>query len=314
MKYCIITYGCQMNEADSQLMAGLLEGAGWEGCSGTAGADLVVLNTCSVRERPERKVASRLGELRRDKEARPGMVIAVAGCMAQRVGEGLLDDSGVVDLVLGTRHFHRIDELVARVRAGEGPLVVLDEEGDPSSARRHDGPARKPSGLRAFVPIIRGCTNFCAYCIVPFVRGAEVSRPTEDIVSEVRGLVNGGTREVTLLGQNVLAYGGDRHDGSSFGSLLRKLDSVDGLWRIRFTTCHPRDVDEDLISAMAELPSVCEHIHLPVQAGSDRLLREMNRGYTTQEYLATVGRLRSRVPGLAVTKIGRASCRERVLS
>lgn len=301
MKYCIITYGCQMNEADSRLMASVLDRGGWRECESPEAADLIVLNTCSVRQKPEQKVYSRLGELRVRKAARPDTIIAVAGCMAQREGEHLLDRAPYVDLVLGTRLFHHIHELVGRIRAGEGPLIMSEMEEDPSAARSPGEEAAVPAPLRAFVPIIRGCTNSCSYCIVPLVRGPEASRPAEDILCEVNALVRRGAREVTLLGQNVLAYGRDITDGMDFPGLLRALDRIPDLWRIRFTTCHPRDVTADLVSAMTELPSACEHIHLPIQAGEDKLLHDMNRGYTTAQYLAIADQLRSRIPGLSLT-------------
>jgi tRNA-2-methylthio-N6-dimethylallyladenosine synthase len=301
MKYCILTYGCQMNEADSRLMAGLLQEAGWHQCGHPEEADLVILNTCSVREKPERKVYGRLGDLRRHKQRRPNMVIAVAGCMAQREGARIVDQADHVDVVLGTRSFHRIHELAERARSGERPVLELGMDGDPSAARGSLAASQTSAPLRAFVPVIRGCSNFCSYCIVPHVRGSEVSRPLGGIVAEVQSLVEAGTREVTLLGQNVLAYGRDLPDRPTFPALLRELAGIADLWRIRFTTCHPRDVTPDLISAMASLPSVCEHIHLPIQAGTDSLLREMNRGYTTGQYLELIAELRSDVPGIAIT-------------
>jgi len=301
MTYRIITYGCQMNEADSSLMAALLQRAGWEESADCEAADLVILNTCSVREKPELKVYSRLGELVRWKQGRPDAVLAVVGCMAQREGERLLARAPHVDLILGTRWFHQIAEFAARARAGERPIIALGMEEDPSSARCRDEANKGAAPLCAFVPIIRGCSNFCSYCIVPYVRGRESSRPLEDIRREVRSLVSRGTREVTLLGQNVLAYGRDLSHGPTFAQLLQRLCDLEGLWRIRFTTCHPRDVDDKMIQAMAKLSPVCEHIHLPIQAGADRLLERMNRGYTTGQYLAIVEQFRSHIPGLAIT-------------
>jgi tRNA-2-methylthio-N6-dimethylallyladenosine synthase len=301
MKYSIVTYGCQMNEADSDLMSGLLQRAGWEQTSSRSEADLIIINTCSVRRKPEQKVDSLLGELRRWKLEKPDRLIAVAGCMAQRMGEGIARRAQHVDLIVGTRCFHQIEELVARARAREAPVVQLGMGGDPSIARDREDMQKGPARLRAFVPIIRGCSNLCTYCIVPVVRGSEASRPLAGVEREVRSLVERGTREVTLLGQNVLAYGRDLPEETAFPHLLQRLAGISGLWRVRFTTCHPRDVSADLISAMADLPSVCEHIHLPVQAGTDRLLREMHRGYTTDRYLQTVDALRSRVPGVAIT-------------
>ena len=301
MKYYILTYGCQMNEADSSLMAGLLQAAGWEQCLSPEAADLIILNTCSVREKPEQKAYSRLGQLRQWKRSRPHALLAVVGCMAQREGEQLLRRAPHVDLILGTHGFHHIAELVARSRAAESPIIELGLAQDPSAARCRPELNQQPAPLCAFVPIIRGCSNFCSYCIVPHVRGPESSRPYDEIKGEVQSLVSRGAREITLLGQNVLAYGRDLPDELTFDHLLQRLSAIAGLWRIRFTTCHPRDVTPGLIAAMAELSPVCEHIHLPLQAGADRLLQQMNRGYTTSQYLAVVSELRSRLPGLAIT-------------
>ena len=301
MRYFIVTYGCQMNEADSSLMAGLLERAGWERCASAEEASLLILNTCSVREKPEQKVYSRLGELRGWKQAAPSRMIAVTGCMAQREGARILQRAPYVDLILGTRRFHRIEELASRVGAGERPIIDLGLDSDPSALRCQMQDTHAPAPLRAYVPVILGCSNFCAYCIVPFVRGREASRLPESTMHEVESLVRRGCREVTLLGQNVLAYGRDLAHQPRFADLLRRLGGANSLWRIRFTTCHPRDVSDDLISAIADVPAVCEHIHLPVQAGTDRLLWDMKRGYTTGQYEAVVRQLRASVPGIAIT-------------
>lgn len=301
MKYKILTYGCQMNEADSGLMAAILERAGWKQAAAREEADLIVLNTCSVRQRPEHKVYSLLGDLRRWKRSRPGALLAVSGCMAQRASDDILARAPHVDIVIGTRWFHRIAELADRALGGDRPIVELGLGEDPSKARCPEIDAIVAARLRAFVPIIRGCSNFCTYCVVPYVRGDETSRIPSEIEREVGSLVRRGTREVTLLGQNVLAYGRDLARPLTFDGLLSRLNSIEGLWRIRFTTCHPRDVSDELVEAMAELPRVCEHIHLPIQSGTDRLLREMNRGYTTEHYLGVVDGLRSRVAGIAIT-------------
>jgi len=301
MKYHIITYGCQMNEADSDLMASLFAARGWERAPVREDADLIVINTCSVRQRPEHKVFSTLGELRPWKNSRANTILVVAGCMAQRAGEEILKRAPHVDIVIGTRAFHRIEEFIERVKSGESHISARELDGDPSRARCGAGLDIISAPLRAFVPIIRGCTNFCSYCIVPHVRGPEVSRPADDILREVESLVGHGTREITLLGQNVLAYGRDREEDATFHTLLARLNDVEGLWRIRFMTSHPRDVTDDLIEAMANLTKVCEHIHLPIQAGTDKLLREMGRGYTVADYLRTLEKFRSSVPGLAVT-------------
>ncbi len=301
MKYAVITYGCQMNAADSDLMAALLQRSGWEPAQARDEADLIVLNTCSVRERPEHKVYSLLGELRRWKDSRPQGILIVSGCMAQHASQDILARAPHVDIVIGTRQFHRIGALTERVARGDRPIVELGMDQDPSESRCCKGDAVVAAPLRAFVPVIRGCSSFCTYCIVPHVRGPEASRRPEDIEREITSLVNRGTREVTLLGQNVLAYGRDLPERPTFARLLERLQHIDGLWRIRFTTCHPRDVGADLIEALASLSKVCEHIHLPIQAGTDRLLQEMNRGYTVEHYLALVDQLRSGVPNIAIS-------------
>jgi tRNA-2-methylthio-N6-dimethylallyladenosine synthase len=301
MKYAIVTYGCQMNSADSGLMAAVLDGSGWRPAESRDEADLIVLNTCSVRERPEHKAYSLLGELREWRRSRSAAVLAVSGCMAQRAGEHILARAPHVDIIIGTRHFHRIAELAARVSRGERPLVELGTDDDPSDWRCGAAAAVAAARLRAFVPVIRGCSNFCSYCIVPRVRGSEASRAAHDIEREIESLVSRGTREVTVLGQNVLAYGRDLPEGLTFAQLLERLEGIDGLWRIRFTTCHPRDVSDGVVRAIAGLSKVCEHIHLPIQAGTDRLLEEMNRGYTTEHYLDVVTQLRSRVPAIAIS-------------
>ncbi len=312
MNYTIITLGCQMNEADSDLMRSLLGRSGWEECEGYEHADLVILNTCSVRERPEHKVFSLLGEMLPWKQANPTAVLAVGGCMAQRAARDIRRRAPHVDIVMGTGAFHRIEEFVGRALQGERPIVALEMDASLMPALdkgRSPALSRQPAGptLRAFVPIIRGCSNFCSYCIVPYVRGPEFSRPMAEIHQEVESLAARGTREVTLLGQNVLAYGRDLGEGAansgqaSFAALLRDLGTIDDLWRIRFTTCHPRDVSDELVTGMAEIDKVCEHVHLPIQAGTDRLLGEMNRGYTVGHYLRVIEALRTRVQGIAIT-------------
>jgi tRNA-2-methylthio-N6-dimethylallyladenosine synthase len=301
MRYHLTTYGCQMNEADSSLMQALLAAAGWEPSVSLDSADLVVLNTCAVREKPENKVYSKLGELRAWKAAARGRLIAITGCMAQGEAAEIIRRAPQVDVVLGTRCFQHIVSAAQRALAGEHPVVLTDLNEDPSPLRCGTAMGRAKTALTAFVPIILGCSNWCSYCIVPSVRGPEKSRPVHEIGREVEDLVSRGTREVTLLGQNVLAYGRDLSDRPDLPYLLTHLASTDGLWRIRFTTCHPRDVSGRLIEVMSGEPKICEHIHLPIQAGADKLLREMNRGYTTDDYLHAVDALRAGVRGIAIT-------------
>jgi len=307
-RYHIITFGCQMNAADSDVMASLLDRAGWVATSDASDAELVVLNTCSVREKPEHKADSLLGELRELKEQQPQLAIVVTGCMAQKEGEALVKRSRWVDAVLGTRCFHHIVDVAERVRRGERPVVITDLEDDPSKVRCGPLAEERKAPLKAFVPIILGCTNFCSYCIVPYVRGAEASRSLNEILDEIKGLVARGTREVTLLGQNVLAWGRDLADSgcegnaaTAFPGLLRRLQGVEGLWRARFMTSHPRDVTDELVAVIADAGTVCEHIHLPIQAGTDTLLHEMNRGYTVDQYRAIVDQLRVKMPGISIT-------------
>jgi tRNA-2-methylthio-N6-dimethylallyladenosine synthase len=293
-RYFLYTWGCQMNEADSADAARRLEALGWAPAGCLDEADLVVLNTCCVRAKPERKVYGALGHLRALKARNPAAIIAVVGCMAQKEGEAIREREPGVDILLGPRRVHRLPELIEAHAVTGLPQADLSlADGEAPAAPIRCAP------LRAFVTVMQGCNNFCAYCIVPYVRGREASRRPEDIVEEVERLADLGTREVTLLGQNVLAY--KDVTGLGFADLLARVHEVEGIERIRFTTCHPRDVDERLIGAMADLPKVCEHIHAPMQAGHDRVLEAMRRGYTVARYEAMAARLRERVPGIALT-------------
>jgi len=297
--YHIYTWGCQMNDAESAALARLLEAQGHARAGQPEQADLVVLNTCCVREKPEQKAYSLLGTMREWKAARPGMVIVVTGCLAQKEGERLVRRMPHVDLVLGPRQLYRLPELLAE-RNGSRRIEVALDEGQPLCAPAAAWQQGEAPGLCEGVTIIQGCTNYCSYCIVPYVRGPEVSRPVAEVEAEVRALAARGTRQVTLLGQNVLAYGKDTGEGD-FAGLLERLHGVPGLRRLRFTTCHPRDVDERLAWAFAELPLVGAHLHLPIQHGEDEILRRMNRPYTVAEYERRLGLLRAGTPGLAVT-------------
>lgn len=296
-RYYIETYGCQMNVRDSETIAGELEAIGYQRAEAPDQADVVVLNTCSVREKPHHKVYSRLGELRRIKARRPSTVIAVCGCMAQIVGEELVQRADYVDIVLGPRNVARFPEALAEVLAGGGPVIIRDE-----AERVPEGlPVVRCPGVSAYVNVTYGCDNFCAYCVVPYARGREVSRRPDDILAEVRAAVAAGRREVTLLGQNVNSYGRDLDPPITFPRLLALVNEVDGLWRIRFTTSHPKDCSEELLQAMARLEKVCEHLHLPLQAGDDEVLQRMGRGYTYAQYLAIIERARELIPDVAVT-------------
>jgi tRNA-2-methylthio-N6-dimethylallyladenosine synthase len=293
---CIVTFGCQMNKLDSQLLRGELVRAGFGLTDDPDRADVVLYNTCSVRDHAENRVLSHLGSYRRRAEADDGFVLGVIGCMAQRLGPRLVERFGFVDLVCGTRAFLRVPEHLRRVLDGGGPVVDVSEDGCLAFERLA---SMRVAPHRAFVSVMRGCDSFCSYCIVPYVRGREASRPPAQVLGEVHALVEDGVREVTLLGQNVNAYGrGLPYGEASLAGLLELLDGVEGLERIRFVTSHPRDVGDDVLEAVAGLPRVCEHLHVPAQSGADPVLRRMRRGYSASEYRRMVERARQRIPGV----------------
>jgi tRNA-2-methylthio-N6-dimethylallyladenosine synthase len=289
-----------MNEHDSEKMAGLLEGLGLAEASSPESAEVMIINTCSIREKAEHKVYSALGKLTSLKARNPGLVAVVAGCVAQQEKEKLLKRVNHLDAVLGTHQISELPEIVQLIKATRKRVSTTEFCHDTESLHMW-APKKGRSSICSYVTIMQGCSNFCSYCVVPYTRGPEQSRPESEILREIQDLVENGIKEVTLLGQNVNAYGKDLSNGSSFAQLLKKLDRINGLERIRFTTSHPRDFHEDLIDAMSNLGSVCEHIHLPLQSGSDRVLEAMRRGYTRKEYLEKIRLLRDKVPGVAVT-------------
>jgi len=280
-----------MNEDDSEQIASLLMSMGCARATAPEHADIVILVTCSVRAKPEEKAKSKLGELALLKKSRPDMIIGVCGCMAQRVGESLRKKRPYLDFVVGTGAIQRIPALISQIDAQRGFRSELDLPA--GEVPKRVGVAS--SALKSFVPVTYGCDNFCAYCVVPYVRGRERSRSVEEITQEVRGLGARGRKEITLLGQNVNSYRPD------FAELLRALSDVDGIQRIRFTTSHPKDLSDALIEAMADLPKVCEHIHLAVQSGDNDVLSRMNRRYTRERVLERVSALRAAVPSVAIT-------------
>lgn len=301
LKYFIYTFGCQMNEHDSEILAGLCESMGYERAAALGDASLILLNTCCVRGNAANRIYGHIGNLKPLKEMRPEVILAVCGCMAQDPSERerIKTVCPHVDLVFGPQNLHDFPRLLQAVQSGEGRVIQVDL--GPGSVRE-DLPVRRASDLKAWVTIIQGCNNFCSYCIVPYVRGRERSRQPERIAAEVGELAAGGVREVTLLGQNVNSYGHDLdREGVDFPALLRRLDATPGLERLRFMTSHPKDLSARLIEAMAECGTVCEHLHLPVQAGSDRILALMNRGYDRRHYLGLVERLRAAVPAITLT-------------
>ncbi len=288
----IETYGCQMNVADTELMFGLLDRAGYSATKNPAEADVLLVNTCAVRENAERRVIGRMGELKRHKS--PGVVLGLVGCMAQRLGQRLLDLVPQVDLVVGPDSYRALPELIDRASQGGRASAVEFN----SWEHYEDIPQQRSDKVKAFVTVQRGCDYRCTFCIVPMTRGRERSRRLCDIIGEVRELAAGGITEVTLLGQTVNSYHDGEHD---FADLLRSVGEIAGIRRLRFTSPHPNDFTDRVIEAMADVRSVCEHVHLPVQSGSSRVLRRMGRRYDNKQYVTCVERLRGAMPDLAIT-------------
>lgn len=308
----IKTFGCQMNERDSEIIEQLLFPAGFLPVQDIQAADLILLNTCSIRAKAEQKVYSLLGQLRQYKLNNPGLLIGVAGCVAQQEGERIQQKMPHVDLVVGTQQLYRIPELVALLDQGRRlkANIALDKAFRlPSlAATTREGlaspPSPAPQGFKKFVTIMQGCDNYCSYCVVPYTRGRETSRPVADILEEVRALAAAGIRDITLLGQNVNSYGQASpvaENPVAFAGLLRQVAEVPGLRRLRFTTSNPKDLTEELMRCFAEIPILCPHFHLPVQSGSDRVLAAMNRKYTASDYLERVAALRRYRPDLALS-------------
>ncbi len=297
--YFITTMGCQMNDHDSERIAGLLEAAGYTAAESIETASLVLFNTCCVRENPENKFYGRLGEVKHLKEKKPNLIVGVCGCMVQQdvERERLEKSYPLVDLIFGTHNLHRLPELLELVETGQRVIEVWDEARETVEGT----PAQRTDALRAWVNVTFGCDNYCSYCIVPYVRGRCRSREPQAILDEITGLVKHGYREVTLLGQNVNAYGKDLKPAQDFADLLTAVNAIDGLWRIRFMTSHPRDVNPKMIQTLRNLDKVCEHLHLPLQSGSSQILARMNRGYSKNQYLELVAAIREAIPGIALT-------------
>lgn len=291
------TFGCQMNVVDSERIIDLLAQIGYRQVDAADQADLVLLNTCSVRDRAERKVYGHLGRFKPIKDRRPGLIIGVGGCVAQQEGEKLLEKVPYLDLVFGTHNVHKLPEMVLKAEDEGGRFretEFLDRE-----TRLNLFPSRTGSNaVTRFVTIMQGCDNFCSYCIVPHVRGREISRPSGEVLEEIAALAADGVREVTLIGQNVNSYGLREEGELGFAGLLEEVNRIDGIERIRFTTSHPRDVSDELVECFARLEKLCRHIHLPVQSGSNGILERMNRGYTREHYLDLIERFRRARPDI----------------
>ena len=287
-----------MNKYDSEKMVGLLENSGISLTDNLTKADIIILNTCSIREKAEHKVYSQLGRLAPLKEKNPNLIIGVGGCVAQIQGEKILQRSPQVDLVFGTLNINKLPKLIKDIEDTGVRIadIVHDSEIDNDTAV-----IKRDGNIHAWVSIMHGCNNYCSYCIVPYTRGREKSRTREAILSEIRGLSEKGFKEVTLIGQNVNSYGRDVGDGIDFPDLLSLVDKIEGIERIRFITSHPKDLSDKLIKTMPELPKVCESLHLPIQAGSDNVLNNMNRGYTSEEYLKKIDKLKELISEISLS-------------
>ena len=298
--FYINTYGCQMNEEDSEKLAGMLKRLGYTKSVIQDSADIILFNTCCVRENAENKVFGNVGALKKLKKQRPDLVIGICGCMMQQKGmaDKILEKYPFVDIIFGTHNSYKFPEYLNRVKT-EGVQVreILDEETEIIEGI----PVERESSIKAFVTIMYGCDNFCTYCIVPYVRGRERSRKPEDIELEIKNLVAQGYKEVTLLGQNVNSYGKGLEEEINFAKLLRRINEIEGLERIRFMSSHPKDLSDEVIQAIKECDKVCEHVHLPVQSGSTGLLKKMNRKYDQETYLNLAKKIREQIPGCSIT-------------
>jgi tRNA-2-methylthio-N6-dimethylallyladenosine synthase len=300
-RYFIATFGCQMNEYDSAKMADVLERSfGAQPAASPETADILLLNTCSIREKAQEKVFSLLGRWRRFKEAHPGAIIGVGGCVASQEGEAIIARAPFVDVVFGPQTLHRLPELINRVRSGEHAAVDVSF---PEIEKFDSIPEPQAAACTAFLSVMEGCSKYCTFCVVPYTRGEEISRPFDDVVAEAYRLAELGVKEINLLGQNVNAYQGALHDGGTadLATLIHYVAAIDGIERVRFTTSHPKEFDDALIEAYAAVPELASFLHLPVQSGSDRILALMKRGHTIAEYVDKMERLKAARPGISIS-------------
>lgn len=299
-KYHIVTYGCQMNVHESEKIAGILRGIGYEECDKLENADIIVFNTCCIRENAENHAFGNIGALKKLKKQKPSLIIAVGGCMTQEKGktEILKKKFPFIDIMFGALNFEELAGLVRRKEAQKKKVIQIREE---AGEIVEDITPYRTSYPNAWVNITYGCNNFCSYCIVPYVRGRERSRKAENIIAEVKALIKDGYKEITLLGQNVNSYNADGKGGMSFAQLLDELAQIDGKFRLRFMTSHPKDFNEEVVKVMAKRDKICKLVHLPVQSGSNAILKEMNRRYTREKYLSEIEMLKSYLPNAEVT-------------
>lgn len=299
-KYMVITYGCQMNEHDSEKISWILDGMGYEVTDNRELCDLIIYNTCAVRKSAEERVYGQLGELKALKRKKPELIISVCGCMMQReeARDTVLKKYRHVDIIFGTNNIHKLPQLISRYNETGKTVVDINEE---NREIEENIDANRKYSYKAFVNIMYGCNNFCTYCIVPYTRGRERSREPENIIREIEELAKNGCKEVTLLGQNVNSYGKTLERDYNFTDLLKEVNEIEGIERIRFMTSHPKDLSDELIEAYATLDKLCNHLHLPIQSGSNRLLKLMNRKYTREDYVKIVEKIRKSVPDVAIT-------------
>lgn len=299
MKYIIKTYGCQMNVHESEKLAGILENMGYSLTENTFDADLVLFNTCAIRESAEQKIFAHIGELKKLKKEKPDMIVAVCGCMSQQKNypENLRSKFPFIDIIFGTHNIAKLEEFIKQRKSKKKKIISIDES--ENIIDRDTMPKKRTSGINAWVNIMYGCNNFCTYCIVPYVRGREISRPMKDIISEVKELLESGYKQITLLGQNVNSYGNDTEDSNqTFANLLKELDSLDYDFWLTFMTSHPKDISNEVIDIIAESKHIYHYLHLPVQSGSNNILKLMNRKYTKEAYLEKIAYAKEKIPDI----------------
>ena len=300
MKYFIVTYGCQMNVHESEKIAGMLSDIGYDAAASAEEADVIVFNTCCIRDTAEKRAYGNIGALKGLKKANPDKIIAVVGCMTQQKGgaEALSSKFPFVDIILGTNSLDRLPILVQQKRAKTARIVVNE---DPTVDVSVDLPIYRTSGTNAWINIMYGCNNFCTYCIVPYVRGRERSRAISEVLTDVKQVLSEGYKEITLLGQNVDSYGSDLKDGTDFAALLKVIAAIPGKFRVRFMTSHPKDFNKSVVDVIASSNNICHNIHLPIQSGSNEILRRMNRKYTVEQYLDIVDYIKEKMPDVGIT-------------